>query len=87
MRGLQATKDPGVLHLTTNEDVEGKKLSTESMNLQAWYDDHNTEYTTQGLKETIKQEHDSLQKTEIFQRVRREDQLRQVILTKWVIRQ
>eukprot|EP00971_Amphidinium_carterae_P226830 4498555-Amphidinium_carterae.1 len=39
------------------------------MNLQAWYDDDNTEYTTQQLKEASKEEHDPPQKTEVFQRV------------------
>eukprot|EP00971_Amphidinium_carterae_P115542 2288337-Amphidinium_carterae.1 len=85
--GLQASKNTGVLHLTVNEDIEEKKLTTVSMNLQAWYDDDNTEYTAQELKGAIKEEHNSLQKTEVFQRVKRGDyshnQLKQVVQTKW----
>eukprot|EP00971_Amphidinium_carterae_P288822 5735133-Amphidinium_carterae.2 len=34
------------------------------MNLQAWCDDDNTEYTAPELKEAIKEEHNSLPRTE-----------------------
>eukprot|EP00971_Amphidinium_carterae_P211730 4201355-Amphidinium_carterae.4 len=81
MTGLQATMDTGSLYLTVNEDNEERRLATESMNLQVWYDDENTEYAAQELKGAIK---------EVFQKVERsddtQDQLRQVIRTKWVIR-
>eukprot|EP00971_Amphidinium_carterae_P290002 5758195-Amphidinium_carterae.5 len=60
MTPLQATKDTGVLRLIVNEDAEEGKLMT-----QTWYDDDNTEYTPQELKDAIKEEHDSLQKTEV----------------------
>eukprot|EP00971_Amphidinium_carterae_P017008 335678-Amphidinium_carterae.1 len=36
---LAATINTGVLHLSTNEDPEEKKLSLEHMHLQEWYDD------------------------------------------------
>eukprot|EP00971_Amphidinium_carterae_P160310 3178022-Amphidinium_carterae.1 len=71
MTGLQATKETKILHLTVNEDNEDseeKQLTTGSVSLQAWYDDDNTGYTTQTLKDTIKDEHDSPQKREVFQK-------------------
>eukprot|EP00971_Amphidinium_carterae_P313823 6237020-Amphidinium_carterae.1 len=39
-----ATIDTGVIHLSTNEDLEEKKLSLGNMHLQEWYDDDNEEY-------------------------------------------
>eukprot|EP00971_Amphidinium_carterae_P189131 3754667-Amphidinium_carterae.1 len=65
---LLATIDTGVLHLTTNEDVEEKKLSLDNMHLQEWYDDDNEDYDTNEIKTAIKEEHDSLQKTNVFTR-------------------
>eukprot|EP00971_Amphidinium_carterae_P209767 4160969-Amphidinium_carterae.1 len=88
---LQATKETPILHLTVNADNEEKHLTTESMNLRAWCDNDNTEYTAQELKKAIKEDHNSLQKIEVFQKVRRshyrQDQLSQVVQTKWVIRE
>eukprot|EP00971_Amphidinium_carterae_P009260 182891-Amphidinium_carterae.1 len=75
MTPLQATKDTGVLRLTVNEDAEERK----PMHLHAWYDDDNAENPPQVLRDAIKEEHDSLQKTE--------EQFRQVIQTTWVIQQ
>eukprot|EP00971_Amphidinium_carterae_P265231 5261151-Amphidinium_carterae.1 len=60
------------------------------MNLQEWYDDDNMDYDTNELKTAIKDEHDSIQKTNVFRRVQASDysqqQLKDVIQTKWVIR-
>eukprot|EP00971_Amphidinium_carterae_P270765 5373148-Amphidinium_carterae.1 len=60
------------------------------MNLQEWYDDDNMTYDANELKAAIKAEHDSLQKTNVFTRVQARDysqqQLKDVIQTKWVIR-
>eukprot|EP00971_Amphidinium_carterae_P181407 3598768-Amphidinium_carterae.2 len=87
---LLATIDTGVLHLSTNEDAEEKKLSTDNMILQDWYDDDNEDYDAYELKTVIKEEHDALQKTQVFTRVNSKDyspqQLKDVIQTKWVIR-
>eukprot|EP00971_Amphidinium_carterae_P304873 6058559-Amphidinium_carterae.1 len=83
---LLATIDTGVLHLSTNEDAEEKKLSLDNMHLQEWYDDDDANE----LKQAIKEEHVSLQKTNVFTRVQATDynqqQLKDVIQTKWVIR-
>eukprot|EP00971_Amphidinium_carterae_P067308 1332375-Amphidinium_carterae.1 len=87
---LLATIDTGVLHLSTNEDPEEKKLSLDSMHLQECYDNDNETYDANELKQAIKEEHDSLQKTSVFTRVQASDydqqQLKDVIQTKWVIR-
>eukprot|EP00971_Amphidinium_carterae_P260718 5172389-Amphidinium_carterae.3 len=60
------------------------------MLLQEWYDDDNEDYDAEELKAAIKEEHDALQKTQVFDRVRSQDydatQLHDVIQTKWVIR-
>eukprot|EP00971_Amphidinium_carterae_P058657 1159967-Amphidinium_carterae.1 len=84
---LVATIDTGVLHLSTNEDPEEKKLSLDNMHLQEWYDDDNMDYDANELKTAIKDEHDSLQKTSAFTRVQASDysqqQLKDVIQTKW----
>eukprot|EP00971_Amphidinium_carterae_P011248 221349-Amphidinium_carterae.1 len=60
------------------------------MNLQEWYDDDNMTYDANELKAAIKEEHDSLQKTNVFTRVQASDysqqQLKDVIQTKWVVR-
>eukprot|EP00971_Amphidinium_carterae_P161156 3195379-Amphidinium_carterae.1 len=60
------------------------------MHLQEWYDDDNLDYDANELKTAIKDEHDSLQKTNVFTRVHARDysqqQLKDVIQTKWVIR-
>eukprot|EP00971_Amphidinium_carterae_P264393 5244822-Amphidinium_carterae.1 len=60
------------------------------MHLQEWYDDDNEDYDANELKIAIKEEHDSLQKTNVFTRVHATDynqqQLREIIQTKWVIR-
>eukprot|EP00971_Amphidinium_carterae_P039808 781715-Amphidinium_carterae.1 len=84
---LIATIDTGVLHLSTNEDQEEKKLSLDNMDLQEWYDDDNLDYDEKELKMAIKDEHDSLQKTEVFTRVHannyNQQQLKDVIQTKW----
>eukprot|EP00971_Amphidinium_carterae_P236043 4684832-Amphidinium_carterae.1 len=81
--------ETGVLHLSTNEDAEEKKLSLDNMILQNWYDDDNEDYDAYELKTAIKEEHDALQKTEVFTRVKAKDytpqQLKEVIQTKWVI--
>eukprot|EP00971_Amphidinium_carterae_P165456 3279773-Amphidinium_carterae.1 len=42
--GLQATIDIGILHLTTHEDEEERKLTTKSMQPQEWYNDDNEDY-------------------------------------------
>eukprot|EP00971_Amphidinium_carterae_P269599 5348296-Amphidinium_carterae.1 len=87
---LLATIDTGVLHLSTNEDPEEKKLSLDNMHLQEWYDDDNETYDANELKQAIKEEHDSLQKMNVLTRVQASDfdqqQLKDVIQTKWVIR-
>eukprot|EP00971_Amphidinium_carterae_P029829 586879-Amphidinium_carterae.1 len=87
---LLATIDIGVLHLSTNEDPEEQKLSMDNMILQDWYDDDNADYDAYELKTAIKEEHDTLQKTQVFTRVNSKDyspqQLKDVIQTKWVIR-
>eukprot|EP00971_Amphidinium_carterae_P173843 3445967-Amphidinium_carterae.1 len=54
---LIATIDTGVLHLSTNEDPEEKKLSLDNMCLQEWYDDDNLDYDGNELKAAIKDEH------------------------------
>eukprot|EP00971_Amphidinium_carterae_P217153 4310927-Amphidinium_carterae.1 len=60
------------------------------MHLQEWYDDDNLDYDANELKAAIKDEHDSLQKTSVFTRVHAnnysQQQLKDVIQTKWVIR-
>eukprot|EP00971_Amphidinium_carterae_P011291 222169-Amphidinium_carterae.1 len=60
------------------------------MHLQEWYDDDNEDYDANELKTAIKEEHDSLQKTNVLTRVKATDydqqQLKDVIQTKWVIR-
>eukprot|EP00971_Amphidinium_carterae_P180029 3570980-Amphidinium_carterae.1 len=60
------------------------------MSLQEWYDDDNLDYDANELKIAIKDEHDSLQKTNVFTRVHsneyNQQQLKDVIQTKWVIR-
>eukprot|EP00971_Amphidinium_carterae_P207311 4113069-Amphidinium_carterae.1 len=60
------------------------------MCLQEWYDDDNLDYDANELKAAIKDEHDSIQKTSVFTRVHANDynqqQLKDVIQTKWVIR-
>eukprot|EP00971_Amphidinium_carterae_P087703 1735235-Amphidinium_carterae.1 len=59
------------------------------MHLQEWYDDDNLDYDTNELKTAIKEEHDSLQRTNVFTRVHASDysqHLKDVIQTKWVIR-
>eukprot|EP00971_Amphidinium_carterae_P263279 5223715-Amphidinium_carterae.1 len=60
------------------------------MHLQEWYDDDNETYDANELKQAIKEEHDSLQKTNVFTRIQASDydqqQLKDVIQTKWVIR-
>eukprot|EP00971_Amphidinium_carterae_P065004 1288252-Amphidinium_carterae.2 len=56
---LLATIDTGILHLSTNEDSEEKKLSMDNMVLQDAYE----------LKTAIKEEHNALQKTHVFKRV------------------
>eukprot|EP00971_Amphidinium_carterae_P017374 342501-Amphidinium_carterae.2 len=80
---LLATIDTGVLHLSTNEDAEEKKLSTDNMILQEWYDNDNEQYDAYELKTAIKKEHDALQKTNVFTRVNAQDysqqQLKDVI--------
>eukprot|EP00971_Amphidinium_carterae_P017937 353412-Amphidinium_carterae.2 len=87
---MLATIDTGVLHLSTNEDDEEKKLSLDNMHLQEWYDNDNEDYDANELKTAIKEEHDSLQKTNVFTRVHssgyNQQQLKEVIQTKWVIR-
>eukprot|EP00971_Amphidinium_carterae_P171869 3407479-Amphidinium_carterae.1 len=84
---LLATIDTGVLHLSTHEDPEEKKLSLDNMHLQEWYDDDNLDYDANELKTAIKDEHDSLQKTNVFTRVHASEysqqQLKDVIQTKW----
>eukprot|EP00971_Amphidinium_carterae_P133342 2641127-Amphidinium_carterae.1 len=84
---LLATIDTRVLHLSTNEDTEEKKLSLDNMHLQEWYDDSNETYDANELKQAIKEEHGSLQKTSVFTRVQASDydqqQLKDVIQTKW----
>eukprot|EP00971_Amphidinium_carterae_P267354 5303253-Amphidinium_carterae.2 len=64
---LLATMETG--HLSTNEDAEEKKLSMDNMILQDWYDNDNDDYNVYELKTAIKEEHDALQKTEVFTRV------------------
>eukprot|EP00971_Amphidinium_carterae_P162428 3219891-Amphidinium_carterae.1 len=64
------------------------------LRLQEWYDDDNETYDANELKQAIKEEHDSLQKTNVFTRlvtrVQASDydqqELKDVIQTKWVIR-
>eukprot|EP00971_Amphidinium_carterae_P210538 4177809-Amphidinium_carterae.1 len=60
------------------------------MHLQEWYDDDNLDYDANELKTAIKEEHDSLQKTNVFTRVHASEysqqQLKDIIQTKWVIR-
>eukprot|EP00971_Amphidinium_carterae_P129026 2555963-Amphidinium_carterae.1 len=60
------------------------------MHLQEWYDDDNESYDANELKTAIKDEHDSLQKMNVFTRVHTSDysqqQLKEVVQTKWVIR-
>eukprot|EP00971_Amphidinium_carterae_P264763 5252021-Amphidinium_carterae.1 len=60
------------------------------MHLQEWYDDDNEDYDANELKKPIKEEHDSLQKTNVFTRVNANDynqqQVKDGIQTKWVIR-
>eukprot|EP00971_Amphidinium_carterae_P010060 198346-Amphidinium_carterae.4 len=60
------------------------------MILQEWYDDDNKHYDAYELKTAIKEEHDALQKSQVFTRVNATDyspqQLKDVIQTKWVIR-
>eukprot|EP00971_Amphidinium_carterae_P125789 2491856-Amphidinium_carterae.1 len=60
------------------------------MQLQEWYDDDNLDYDADELKTAIKDEHDSLQKINVFMRVHANDysqqQLKEIIQTKWVIR-
>eukprot|EP00971_Amphidinium_carterae_P318461 6329826-Amphidinium_carterae.1 len=55
------------------------------MHLQEWYDDDNEDYDANELKTATKEEHDSLQKTNVFTRVRAQDydqqQLKEVIQT------
>eukprot|EP00971_Amphidinium_carterae_P147636 2926253-Amphidinium_carterae.4 len=70
---LLATIDTGVLHLSTNEDATEKKLSTDNMLLQEWYDNDNEDYDANELKTAIKEEHDALQKTQVFTRVNAQD--------------
>eukprot|EP00971_Amphidinium_carterae_P179540 3560781-Amphidinium_carterae.1 len=70
---LLATIDTGVLHLSTNEDAEEKKLSLDNMHLQEWYDDDDKDYDANELKTAIKEEHDSVQKTNVFTRVKATD--------------
>eukprot|EP00971_Amphidinium_carterae_P129740 2569986-Amphidinium_carterae.1 len=65
---LLATIDTGVLHLSTSEDAGEKKLSTDNMILQDWYDDDNEDYDAYDLKTAIKEKHDALQKTQVFTR-------------------
>eukprot|EP00971_Amphidinium_carterae_P203099 4030599-Amphidinium_carterae.1 len=43
------------------------------MSLQEWYDDDNMDYDANELKTAIKDEHDSLQKTNVFTRVHARD--------------
>eukprot|EP00971_Amphidinium_carterae_P087024 1721765-Amphidinium_carterae.1 len=87
---LLATIDTGVLHLSTNEDPDEKQLSLDNISLQEWYDDDDIDYDANELKTAIKDEHDSIQKTNVFTRVHARDynqqQLKDVIQTKWVIR-
>eukprot|EP00971_Amphidinium_carterae_P296837 5897009-Amphidinium_carterae.1 len=60
------------------------------MHLQEWYDDDNESYDANELRTAIKEEHDSIQKTNLSTRVHTSDysqqQLKDVIQTKWVIR-
>eukprot|EP00971_Amphidinium_carterae_P207647 4120350-Amphidinium_carterae.1 len=87
---LLATIAIGVLHLSTNEDAEEKKLTTNNMILQEWHDNDNEDYDAYELKAAIKQEHDALQKTQVFTKVNAQNypqqQLKDVIQTEWVIR-
>eukprot|EP00971_Amphidinium_carterae_P238156 4728189-Amphidinium_carterae.1 len=73
-----------------NDLRKEKKLSLDNMHLQEWYDDDNENYDANELKTAIKEEHDSLQKTNVFTRVQAtnydQQQLKEVIQTKWVIR-
>eukprot|EP00971_Amphidinium_carterae_P035536 699679-Amphidinium_carterae.1 len=85
---LLAALDTGVLHLSTNEDAEEKKLSMDNMILQDWYDDDNGDHDSYEHKTAIQEEHDApqLQKTQVFTRVNSNDyspqQLKDVIQTK-----
>eukprot|EP00971_Amphidinium_carterae_P095247 1884150-Amphidinium_carterae.1 len=79
---LLATINTGVLHLSTNEDQEEKKLSLHNMNLQEWYDDDNMDYDANELKTAIKDEHDSLQKTNVFTKVQASDYSQQQLKDK-----
>eukprot|EP00971_Amphidinium_carterae_P151300 2999538-Amphidinium_carterae.1 len=60
------------------------------MDLQEWYDDDDLDYDANELKAAIKDEHDSLQKTDVFTRVYAsnysQQQLKDAIRTRWVIR-
>eukprot|EP00971_Amphidinium_carterae_P235108 4665418-Amphidinium_carterae.1 len=60
------------------------------MDLQEWYDNDNLDYDADELKAAIKDEHDSLEKTNVFKRVHAsnysQQQLKDIIQTKWVIR-
>eukprot|EP00971_Amphidinium_carterae_P201168 3992070-Amphidinium_carterae.3 len=49
-----------------------KKLTTETMSLQEWYNDDNIDYhrvQAQELKDLIQEEHNSLQKTQVLKRM------------------
>eukprot|EP00971_Amphidinium_carterae_P252197 5007067-Amphidinium_carterae.3 len=60
------------------------------MILQESYDDNNEDYDAYELKAAIKEEHDALQKTQVFTTVNTQDysqqHLKDVIQTKWEIR-
>eukprot|EP00971_Amphidinium_carterae_P107914 2136448-Amphidinium_carterae.1 len=76
--GLLAAIDTGVLHLTTNEDAEEKKLPTHDVTHRQhdstrMDDDDNEHYDAYELKTAIKEENDALQKTEVFTRVNAQD--------------
>eukprot|EP00971_Amphidinium_carterae_P145439 2882205-Amphidinium_carterae.1 len=92
---LLATIETGVLHLTTkhqtNDDAEEKKLTINGQHdITGWYDNDNEDDDEHEWKAAIKEEHDALQKTQVFTRVNGNDythqQLQDVIQTKWVVR-
>eukprot|EP00971_Amphidinium_carterae_P048866 962964-Amphidinium_carterae.2 len=59
------------------------------MHLQEWYDDDNEDYDANSLKTAIKEEHGSLQASNVFTRVQATDydqqRLKEVIQTKWKV--